>query len=51
MSTIQKVGVVGCGTMGSGIAIVCAGAGFETFVVDSKTDNLNNLLKQSERVF
>ena len=51
MSTIKKIGVVGCGTMGSGIAIVCARAGFETFVVDSKIDNLNNLLKQSEDFF
>jgi len=29
---IQKVGVVGCGLMGSGIAQVCAAAGFETVV-------------------
>ena len=29
---IQKVGVVGCGLMGSGIAQVCAAAGFPTIV-------------------
>jgi 3-hydroxybutyryl-CoA dehydrogenase len=29
---IQKVGVVGCGLMGSGIAQVCAQAGFDTLV-------------------
>ena len=29
---IQKVGVVGCGLMGSGIAQVCAAAGFATVV-------------------
>ncbi len=29
---IKKVGVVGCGLMGSGIAQVCAAAGFETVV-------------------
>jgi hypothetical protein len=29
---IQKVGVVGCGLMGSGIAQVCAQAGFTTVV-------------------
>ena len=29
---IQKVGVVGCGLMGSGIAQVCAAAGFTTVV-------------------
>ena len=30
--TIQKVGVVGCGLMGSGIAQVAAAAGFPTVV-------------------
>ncbi|MCG8468145.1 MAG: 3-hydroxybutyryl-CoA dehydrogenase [Gemmatimonadetes bacterium] len=30
MSEIQKVGVVGCGLMGSGIAQVCAQAGYDT---------------------
>ncbi len=36
--TIQKVGVVGCGLMGSGIAQVCAAAGYDTTVseVDEK---------------
>ena len=29
---IKRVGVVGCGLMGSGIAQVCAAAGFETVV-------------------
>ncbi len=29
---IQKVGIVGCGTMGSGIAQLCAQAGYETMV-------------------
>lgn len=35
---IKKVGVLGCGLMGSGIAQVCATAGFETFVreIDQK---------------
>ena len=32
MSEIQKVGVVGCGLMGRGIAQVCAAAGYETVV-------------------
>lgn len=32
MSSIQKVGVLGCGLMGSGIAQVAAAAGFETRV-------------------
>ncbi len=29
---IQKVGIAGCGTMGSGIAQICAQAGYETLV-------------------
>ncbi len=35
---IKKVGVLGCGLMGAGIAQVCAQAGFETIVreVDQK---------------
>ena len=32
MSGIQKVGVVGCGLMGRGIAQVCAAAGYDTVV-------------------
>jgi 3-hydroxybutyryl-CoA dehydrogenase len=32
VSGIQKVGVVGCGLMGRGIAQVCAAAGYETVV-------------------
>jgi 3-hydroxybutyryl-CoA dehydrogenase len=32
---IQKVGVVGCGLMGSGIAQVCATAGYTTTVVEA----------------
>ncbi len=31
---IQKVGVLGCGLMGSGIAQVCAEAGYETTVLE-----------------
>src|SRR3954471_2506638 len=32
MSQIERVGVVGCGLMGSGIAEVCARAGYDTVV-------------------
>ena len=32
MNTIQKVGIVGCGLMGAGIAQVTAGAGYKTIV-------------------
>ena len=31
---IKKVGVLGCGLMGSGIAQVCATAGFEVTVLE-----------------
>ncbi|KWW97318.1 3-hydroxybutyryl-CoA dehydrogenase [Carbonactinospora thermoautotrophica] len=34
MSDIQRVGVVGCGLMGSGIAEVCARAGLDVVVVE-----------------
>ena len=32
MAEIKRVGVLGCGLMGSGIAQVCAAAGYETIV-------------------
>ena len=32
MSQIERVGVVGCGLMGSGIAEVCARAGLDVIV-------------------
>jgi 3-hydroxybutyryl-CoA dehydrogenase len=51
MSLIKKVGVVGSGTMGSGIAIVAARAGFETYVYDTNSKNLENLSKQSKDFF
>jgi 3-hydroxybutyryl-CoA dehydrogenase len=35
MRTIEQVGVVGCGLMGSGIAEVCARAGLDVTVVES----------------
>lgn len=41
MSTeIRKVGVVGCGLMGSGIAEVCARAGLEVIVTEASPDAL-----------
>ncbi len=51
MTSIKKVGVVGCGTMGSGIAIVSARAGYETFVVDGNEKNLSALMTQSADFF
>jgi 3-hydroxybutyryl-CoA dehydrogenase len=40
MSEIQKVGVVGCGLMGSGIAEVCARAGLDVIVTEVNPDAL-----------
>ena len=34
---IKTVGVLGCGLMGSGIAQVCAAAGYKTIVGRSKS--------------
>ena len=38
MNDIKTVGIAGCGTMGAGIAIVCARAGFRTRVYDTHPD-------------
>ena len=40
MSDIKTIGIVGCGTMGTGIAIVCARAGFVTRVYDVRPEPL-----------
>src|SRR5271170_6809292 len=42
---IQKVGVVGCGLMGAGIAQVSAQAGFQTVVREVSTELLEKGLK------
>ena len=46
---IQKVGVVGCGLMGSGIAHVVAQAGFEVVVREVTPDLLDKGLKSIEK--
>ncbi len=46
---IQKVGVVGCGLMGSGIAQVCAVAGFETVVREVAPELVEKGLKGIEK--
>ena len=46
---IQRVGVVGCGLMGSGIAQVCAAAGFPTVVREVSADLLDKGLKGIEK--
>ena len=46
---IQKVGVVGCGLMGSGIAQVCAQAGFTTIVREVSAELADKGLKGIEK--
>jgi len=46
---IQKVGVVGCGLMGSGIAQVCAQAGFPTVVREVTPELVEKGLKGIEK--
>ena len=46
---IRRVGVVGCGLMGSGIAQVSAAAGFETVVREVSTDLVEKELKSIEK--
>jgi 3-hydroxybutyryl-CoA dehydrogenase len=46
---IQKVGVVGCGLMGSGIAQVSAAAGFETVVREVNSELVEKGLKGIEK--
>lgn len=47
MSDIKTVGVVGSGTMGTGIAIVAARAGFRTRVLDTRQDALDRARQQT----
>ncbi|MFZ2737571.1 MAG: 3-hydroxyacyl-CoA dehydrogenase family protein [Burkholderiaceae bacterium] len=51
MTPIKTVGIVGCGTMGTGIAIVAARAGFRTLVYDTHSDTLARARSQSEAFF
>ncbi len=46
---IQRVGVVGCGLMGSGIAQISAQAGFETLVREVSTELVEKGLKGIEK--
>ncbi len=46
--TIRTVGVAGCGTMGAGIAIVAARAGFRTRVFDSRQPALDAARAQTQ---
>src|SRR3954471_11805891 len=51
MSSVKTVGVAGSGTMGAGIAIVAARAGFRTIVYDTRQDALERARKQTEGFF
>ena len=51
MNQIKTVGVAGSGTMGAGIAIVAARAGFKTIVFDTQQPALDRARKQTEGFF
>ena len=51
MSEIKTVGIAGSGTMGAGIAIVAARAGFKTIVYDTREDALDRARKQTAGFF
>jgi 3-hydroxybutyryl-CoA dehydrogenase len=48
---IKTVGIAGSGTMGAGIAIVAARAGFKTIVYDTRQDALDRAHKQTAGFF
>ena len=50
MSGIQKVGVVGCGLMGNGIAQVCAQSRYETVVREINDELLDRGMGAIRRV-
>ena len=47
----KTVGVIGCGTMGAGIAIVSARAGFKTIVVENEENALDRGLSLIDKFF
>lgn len=49
MSTIKSVGVIGAGTMGLGIAQVCATAGYPTFIFDADKNVVEKALQAIEK--
>lgn len=51
MTNIKKVGVAGAGTMGAGIAIVAARAGFQTVSYDTDATALDQARRQTEGFF
>jgi 3-hydroxybutyryl-CoA dehydrogenase len=51
MTAIETVGIAGSGTMGAGIAIVAARAGFKTIVYDTRQDALERARQQTQGFF
>ncbi len=51
MRDIKTIGIAGCGTMGAGIAIVAARAGFRTIVFDERAEALEKARKQTQGFF
>ena len=49
MTEIKRVGVVGCGLMGSGIAEVCARSGYDVAVQDISHESLEKGLDRIEQ--
>ena len=45
---IKTIGIAGCGTMGAGIAIVAARAGFRTIVYDARPEALDKARTQTQ---
>ena len=51
MTQQQCIGVAGCGTMGTGIAIVAARAGFKTRIFDVERSSVDRALGQMKQFF
>ena len=45
-SKIQKIGIIGAGQMGGGIAQVCAAAGFDVYIIDETEEAVTKGLKK-----
>ncbi len=48
-SKIKKIGIIGCGQMGKGIAHVCSVAGFDVHLLDSNADALKKATADIEK--
>ncbi len=50
MMKIKKVGVVGCGIMGSGIAQICSQSGYDVVIMDTTEEYLNRGLASMDKI-